>query len=303
MRLVPLFVDSAIHIHAEIHAGSSFFANPILEGIIGSSPGIPYIAAVLRDCRKSMVGYTKTGAPKANGLQLRPRPPSIKIGRPGYRVTKQFDPETKQRSLLFQIEYPEIEDLTKPRHRFMSSYEQRIESCDKRYQYLLFAADPYEIIAFKVPSIEIDKSSSKLFTHWDPDSKMFTLQLHFKVKPPEAKPAPVANGTEAPGVFSKPLPPPPPPTSQGAPLANPTRGPPPGSVPPPPMHTGNGPRPMPPGGSLPVPPPPPVGSGTMANFTPGTQVRPPPMMPQGFPGQQIPGQGVRPPPQTWDNNY
>ena len=23
-----------------------------------------------------MVGYTKTGAPKANGLQLRPRPPS-----------------------------------------------------------------------------------------------------------------------------------------------------------------------------------------------------------------------------------
>lgn len=42
----------------------------------GSSPGIPYIAAVLRDCRKSMVGYTKTGVPKANGLQLRPRPPS-----------------------------------------------------------------------------------------------------------------------------------------------------------------------------------------------------------------------------------
>ncbi|KAF9594181.1 hypothetical protein IFM89_028838 [Coptis chinensis] len=233
---------------------------------------------------------------------------SVKIGRPGYRVTKQFDPETKQRSLLFQIEYPEIEDLTKPRHKFMSSYEQRIESCDKRYQYLLFAADPYEIIAFKVPSIEIDKSSSKLFTHWDPDSKMFTLQLYFKVKPPEAKPALVANGTEAPGIFSKPLPPPPqappPPTSQGAPPANPPRGPPPRSVPPPPpMHTGNGPRPMPPGGSLPVPPPPPVGSGTMANFTPSTQVRPPPMMPQGFPGQQIPGQGVRPPPQTWDNNY
>jgi hypothetical protein len=51
---------------------------------------------------------------------------AVKIGRPGYRVTKQFDPETKQRSLLFQIEYPEIEDNTKPRHRFMSSYEQVI---------------------------------------------------------------------------------------------------------------------------------------------------------------------------------
>ncbi|KAG6518008.1 hypothetical protein ZIOFF_021409 [Zingiber officinale] len=27
---------------------------------------------------------------------------AVKIGRPGYRVSKQFDPETKQRSLLFQ---------------------------------------------------------------------------------------------------------------------------------------------------------------------------------------------------------
>lgn len=28
---------------------------------------------------------------------------TVKIGRPGYRVTKQFDPETNQRSLLFQV--------------------------------------------------------------------------------------------------------------------------------------------------------------------------------------------------------
>jgi hypothetical protein len=28
---------------------------------------------------------------------------AVKIGRPGYRVTKQFDPDTKQRSLLFQV--------------------------------------------------------------------------------------------------------------------------------------------------------------------------------------------------------
>ncbi|WVZ04262.1 hypothetical protein V8G54_025068 [Vigna mungo] len=86
-----------------------------------------------------------------------------------------YDPETKQRSLLFQIEYPEIENLAKPRHRFMSSYEQRVQPFDKRYQYLLFAAEPYEIIAFKVPSTEIDKSTPKFFSHWDPDSKMFTV--------------------------------------------------------------------------------------------------------------------------------
>ena len=28
---------------------------------------------------------------------------AVKIGRPGYRVTKQYDPELKQRSLLFQV--------------------------------------------------------------------------------------------------------------------------------------------------------------------------------------------------------
>ncbi|KAH8505719.1 hypothetical protein Peur_044942 [Populus x canadensis] len=218
---------------------------------------------------------------------------TVKIGRPGYRVTKQFDPETKQRSLLFQIEYPEIEDNTKPRHRFMSSYEQRIEANDKRFQYLLFAAEPYEIISFKVPSTEIDKSTPKFFSHWDPDSKMFTLQLYFKLKPPEAnKPQSVAaaNGT-------LPSQPPPPPPLQG--LAAGSRPPPPplpASLPPPPPM-GNGPRPMPPGGAPPAPPPPPGGSGAMANFTPGNQVGRPPMLPpQGFPGQQMQGQIMRPPP-------
>ncbi|XP_043689218.1 splicing factor 3A subunit 2 [Telopea speciosissima] len=269
--------------------------------------------------KRHQTNLAKRAAREAKEAPVQPQPhkrkvslrKTVKIGRPGYRVTKQFDPETKQRSLLFQIEYPEIEDNSKPRHRFMSSFEQRVQSCDKRYQYLLFAAEPYEIIAFKVPSTEIDKSTPKFFSHWDPDSKMFTLQLYFKVKPPEAnKPPPppvpgsIANGTAAPGVPPRPLPPPPqapPPPPQGlppgAPIANPPRGPPPapGSVPPPPPSTANGPRPMPPGGTPPVPPPPLVGSGTMANFTPGT--RPPSMMPpQGFQGQQMQGQGTHPPP-------
>lgn len=42
-----------------------------------------------------------------------------------------------------QIEYPEIEEGTKPRHRVMSSYEQRKEPWSKEWQYLLFAAEPY----------------------------------------------------------------------------------------------------------------------------------------------------------------
>ncbi|CAA6669217.1 unnamed protein product [Spirodela intermedia] len=174
--------------------------------------------------------------PQPHKRKVAPLRKIVKIGRPGYRVTKQFDSETKQRSLLFQIEYPEIEDLAKPRHRFMSSYEQRVESFDKRYQYLLFAAEPYEIIAFKVPSAEIDKSTPKFFSHWDPDLKTYMLQLYFKVKPAEGIKPPPANGAAAPGAPPRPLPPPP----QGLPPP-----PPPPQVPPPPMANGP-PRPLPP---------------------------------------------------------
>lgn len=67
-----------------------------------------------------------------------------------FRVTKQRDPESGQQSLLFQVDYPEISDGVVPRHRFMSAYEQKIEPPDRKWQYLLFAAEPYETIAFKV---------------------------------------------------------------------------------------------------------------------------------------------------------
>ncbi|XP_008777536.2 splicing factor 3A subunit 2 [Phoenix dactylifera] len=249
--------------------------------------------------KRHQTNLAKRAAREAKDAPAQPQPhkrkvsvrKTVKIGRPGYRVTKQFDSETKQRSLLFQIEYPEIEDSAKPRHRFMSSFEQRVQACDKRYQYLLFAAEPYEIIAFKVPSTEIDKSTPKFFSHWDPDLKMFTLQLYFKVKPPEgnkpqAAPPPVANGTSAPGVPPRPLPPPPqaPPPPPPPPQVPPPMA---GTQPPPPPPVANGP-------SRPIPPPP-AGSGAMANFTLGIHAAPRPP-PHGFPGQQIQGLGVRPPP-------
>lgn len=44
----------------------------------------------------------------------------------------------------------EIGEGVRPRHRFMSAYEQRVEPPDRKWQYLLFAAEPYETIAFKV---------------------------------------------------------------------------------------------------------------------------------------------------------
>merc|ERR1711998_489250 len=105
---------------------------------------------------------------------------TIKIGRPGYRVTKQRDPETNQRSLIFQVDYPEIEEGLQPRHRFMSAYEQKVEAPDGQYQYLIFAAEPYESIAFKIPNKEIDKGDDKFYTHWDIAKRSFTLQLYFR---------------------------------------------------------------------------------------------------------------------------
>ena len=57
--------------------------------------------------------------------KIQPRK-TAKIGRPGYRVTKQFCRRSERRSLLFQVDYPEIEDGLKPRHRFMSAYEQKV---------------------------------------------------------------------------------------------------------------------------------------------------------------------------------
>ncbi|XP_068705275.1 splicing factor 3A subunit 2-like [Montipora capricornis] len=107
----------------------------------------------------------------------------VKIGRPGYKVTKQRDPDTGQHSLLFQVDYPEIAEGITPRHRFMSAYEQRIEPPDKSWQYLLFAAEPYETIAFKIPSREIDKDEGRLWTQWNKDTKQFFLQFHFRLTP------------------------------------------------------------------------------------------------------------------------
>jgi len=74
-----------------------------------------------------------------------------------------------------QVEYPEIEEGAKPRHRFMSAYEQKKEAWDKSYQYLLFAADPYEVIAFKIPNLEVDRSD-RFFSHWRAPAHPLTLQ-------------------------------------------------------------------------------------------------------------------------------
>jgi len=67
----------------------------------------------------------------------------------------------------------------------MSAYEQRIESPNPAFQYLLFAAEPYETIAFKIPNETIDKREGRFVTNFR-DGK-FNLTLFFVVKEEETK--------------------------------------------------------------------------------------------------------------------
>ncbi|EUB56399.1 Splicing factor 3A subunit 2 [Echinococcus granulosus] len=200
----------------------------------------------------------------------------IKIGRPGYKVTKQKDPETGQQSMLFQIDYPEIADAAGviPRHRFMSAYEQHVEPPDRKWQYLLFAAEPYETIAFKVRSREVDKDPKKFWTYWNPASKQFFLQFAYKLENQSTSSAMIrelemqkARAQQAQLQLQLPPPPPPPPPPPAIPSFGTTPfgmsqavQPPP---PPPPSLTAIGmgvpqpPPPPPPPPLLAAPPPPP----------------------------------------------
>ena len=103
----------------------------------------------------------------------------IKIGRPGYKVLKSRDSKTNQRTLSFEIDYPESAEGVQPRHRFMSAYEQKVEAPDREYQFLLVACAPYETIGFKIPNEPIDRNENKFFTRWDADTHKFVLTLMF----------------------------------------------------------------------------------------------------------------------------
>ncbi|CAM4627221.1 splicing factor 3A subunit 2 [Lepidochelys kempii] len=237
--------------------------------------------------KKHQTNLARRAAKEAKEAPAQPAPEKVKvevkkfvkIGRPGYKVTKQRDPEMGQQSLLFQIDYPEIAETIMPRHRFMSAYEQRIEPPDRRWQYLLMAAEPYETIAFKVPSREIDKAEGKFWTHWNRETKQFFLQFHFKMEKP---PAPQSIPPGPPAVKR----PPPPPLMNGLPPRPPL----PDSMPPPPPPPGGMTLPpMPPSGPVPPPAPP--------QLPPGPGVHPPaPLPPMMRPPLPTEGPGTIPPP-------
>jgi splicing factor 3A subunit 2 len=82
---------------------------------------------------------------------------------------------------------------------------------DRKWQYLLFAAEPYETISFKVPSREVDKSETKFWTLWNKETKEFFLQFAFKNNPGQDKRGPPPGAP--PNTLLPPPPPPPRPMS------------------------------------------------------------------------------------------
>ncbi|EEB05481.2 zinc finger protein Sap62 [Schizosaccharomyces japonicus yFS275] len=110
--------------------------------------------------------------------QIQVRKNIVKIGRPGYKVTKIRDPETGQLGLRFQLKFPDIATNVNPRYRIMSAFEQKVEVPDRNYQYMVIAAEPYESVAFKIDAREIDDSPGRFWTYWD--APTYTIQLFFR---------------------------------------------------------------------------------------------------------------------------
>ncbi|KAK9459252.1 uncharacterized protein V1516DRAFT_679416 [Lipomyces oligophaga] len=116
----------------------------------------------------------------ASSIQVKKN--TLKIGRPGYRITKVRDPKSRQIGLTFQLQYPAVQQEIMPRYRFMSAFEQKVENSmqNKQFQYLLVAAEPFETVAFKIPSREIDKRPGKLWTYFDKDNREYFIQFLFQ---------------------------------------------------------------------------------------------------------------------------
>ncbi|KAK3077731.1 hypothetical protein LTS18_009463 [Coniosporium uncinatum] len=134
-----------------------------------------------RAAREQKEGRDREGfMPGVQGVQVKKN--VVKIGRPGYKITKIRDPLTRQVGMLYQLMYPEITPGITPRVRFMSAYEQKVDDPDKTFQYMLVAAEPYETCGFKLQAREIDRKDDRFWTWFDEDTKEFYIQILFKTE-------------------------------------------------------------------------------------------------------------------------
>ena len=128
----------------------------------------------------------------------------VKIGRPAYRIGKEKDFMSHKRKIKFEIEYPLIKNDVTPQFRIMSELELNTQKNNKeenfeesnnnnknnedeeekkeenKYHYVVFAAEPYENIAVKIPNMPLDYNPEKHFSYWDESKKIFYLTLNYK---------------------------------------------------------------------------------------------------------------------------
>ncbi|KAI0314776.1 hypothetical protein OF83DRAFT_413487 [Amylostereum chailletii] len=150
--------------------------------ISGPSNGKKHQTNLARRAAKDMKDSQLQVAPQQQNVQ---RKVFLKIGRPGYRVTKVRDRDTGKEGMMVQVHLPQVKEGVVPRRRFMSAWEQKREPPNKAYQYLIVAAEPYETIAFRIPAREIEDESDDAgywnWSHWDPDTKQYSFQFMFRM--------------------------------------------------------------------------------------------------------------------------
>lgn len=89
-------------------------------------------------------------APVQNAV---PRKVFLKIGRPGYRVTKVRDRDTGKEGMMVQVHLPQIKEGVTPRRRFMSAFEQKREPPNKAYQYLIVRLILFDLVNLSGPEM------------------------------------------------------------------------------------------------------------------------------------------------------
>ena len=126
----------------------------------------------------------------------------IKIGRPAYRIMKEKDFMSHKRKIKFEIDYPLIKENITPQFRIMSELEVNTQknglnendimnngdnnnnedkkNFENKYHYVIFAAEPYENIAVRIPNMPLDYNIEKHFNYWDDGKKIFYLTLNYK---------------------------------------------------------------------------------------------------------------------------
>lgn len=105
-----------------------------------------------------------------------PKKTYVKIGKPGYKIVKIRDVDEMELGFLITVKYPELKQGEEPLYRFMSAFEQQLDTDTEGWQYLVVHGEPYENVAFKVPSKEITKD----WAYWDEDLKEYYIQFLYK---------------------------------------------------------------------------------------------------------------------------